>query len=366
VSALEALLHHRIAARGPLSFAAFMELALYHPDHGYYAGGGRRAGWDGDFITSPELDPAFGALWAGWLERLWTACGPPGRFTLVEIGPGEGGFAHAVLAAVRGRFARALRVVLVEPSPALARRQRRHLGDRAVQWAASLEDVAPIAAGCVFANEVLDNQPTHVLARRAGRLEELYVTTSGDRLGYLWGPPSSARIERALEHAGGGPRDGELVEVSLAAQDLVAAAATRVLRGAAVFVDYGRAGAMGPSLVAYSGAGADEELLLRPGERDITAHVDWGAVRRALEGGGMEVAGPVRQAEWLTRLGAGALAADLRRAHAASLDAGQGAEAVRLLSRGQALAALLDRGGLGRLEVLVGLAGVSSADALPA
>src|SRR5918999_489992 len=93
-------LRERIRAHGPMPFAAYMSHVLYHPRHGYYAAGPERSGWRGHFLTSPELDPSFGALWAHAFEEIWDACGRPPEFTIVEIGPGEAGFARGVLGAV--------------------------------------------------------------------------------------------------------------------------------------------------------------------------------------------------------------------------------------------------------------------------
>src|SRR5688500_394644 len=107
-----------------MPFAAYMQAALYHPQHGYYATGARRTGWEGDFVTSPELDPAFGELWARAFEEIWSGCGRPASFRVVEVGPGEGGFAAAVLAAVNGELGAVLEYCLVERSPDAEARQR--------------------------------------------------------------------------------------------------------------------------------------------------------------------------------------------------------------------------------------------------
>ncbi|MGH2694669.1 MAG: SAM-dependent methyltransferase, partial [Actinomycetota bacterium] len=117
MTALGEIIAERIRAGGPMPFAAFMSLALYHHRHGYYADAAR-TGFAGHFLTSPELDPAFGELWAEGLARIWDACGRPERFEVIEVGPGEGTFAAAVLAAAPRELAAALVYRLVERMPA--------------------------------------------------------------------------------------------------------------------------------------------------------------------------------------------------------------------------------------------------------
>jgi SAM-dependent MidA family methyltransferase len=94
------LLVDRIRNEGAVTFADYMALALYHPEHGYYRQPQAHVGWNGHFLTSPEIDPAFGELWARAFEQVWRECGSPESFDVVEPGPGEAGFAAAVLSAV--------------------------------------------------------------------------------------------------------------------------------------------------------------------------------------------------------------------------------------------------------------------------
>jgi SAM-dependent MidA family methyltransferase len=362
-SALERLLRERIAERGPMPFAAFMQLALYHPQLGYYAQGEPRAGWGGDFLTSPELDPAFGELWARGFEQIWGACGCPSRFGVVEVGPGEGGFARAVLGAARGPFADALEYRLVERNPQARARQRALLGSGSIQWSDSIVEIPHMEAGIVFANEVLDNLPVHLVQARDGHLREVCVTVSDGSLAFVLLPPSNLELERFLERSGTTLPEGHRMEVSLAAESFVARAANAVSRGAVLLVDYGYeaqtlAQRESGSLMCYSGAGADDDPLARPGQKDITSHVNWTAVRAAGERAGLEIIGPLSQREVLLALGAKELDLAFSRSHYSDVAAGRGAAAVQSLSRRQALRALLDEGGLGGLGVVVGLAGI--------
>lgn len=360
---LEALLHDRIARHGPLPFGAFMQLALYHPRLGYYAGGRERSGWRGHFLTSPELDPAYGRLWAAGFERVWAACGSPAEFTVVEVGPGEGGFAAAVLGAARGPFAAALRYRLVERVPALAERQHARLEEHDVSWDASITEVPRCACGVVFANEVLDNLPVHVVERRAGELLEGCVESRGGRLVESLRPPAGDELAQWLARAGARVPEGHRFEVAMAAESFVRHCAAALERGVVALVDYGAESAElaerpRGTLVAYAGGGPTDDVLACPGEQDVTAHANWSIVRATFEALGFDARGPLPQRDVLISLGARAVEAELREEYARASREGRGADAVRSVSRRSALGALLDPGGLGGLGVFLGGRGI--------
>ena len=360
---LERLVHERIRKSGPLPFAAFMQLALYDPRAGYYAGGGRRSGWGGHFLTSPELDPAYGLLWGRAFEGVWEECGRPNEFAVIEVGPGEGGFAEAVLMSAEGRFAEALRYTLVERIPAVEERQRARLAGRAANWARSTAEVPIAPHGVVFANEILDNLPVHVVERRSGDLMEVCVDSDDEHLVESLRPPAGPELARWLEWAEVALPDGHRFEVTMAAQSFIAHCAAAFEIGALVLVDYGAesgelAARPGGTLVTYSERGAGGDPLERPGRQDITAHANWTVVRKACADNGLEPRGPALQRHVLRALGAGALDAELREEHANALSESRGVDALRALSRRGALGALLDEGGLGGLGVMTGTRGV--------
>ncbi|HVL64233.1 MAG TPA: SAM-dependent methyltransferase [Candidatus Limnocylindrales bacterium] len=350
MSALLDLILDEIESRGPMPVARYMELALYHPEHGYYASGQTRTGRRGDYLTSPELDPAFGALWADAFERLWTRMGRPPRFTVAEVGPGEGGFAAAVAGHVSGRFAEALQIRLIERIPALRRRQEERLaGDPQVSWA---DEPEPFDAGVVFVNEVLDNLPVHLVEGS----RELLVGAEGDRLVETTGPYSSMVADLLRKHGVEVPT-GTRVEVPVAAEGFVTRCATAPRSGAAVFVDYGHdwSGLLerpAGTLVCYSASGVDDAYLAQPGEKDITAHANWSVVSAAARAAGLYVGARVRQHDLLQRFGIDRLRASIAEAGRAASASGEGRAAVRALSRRGALAALTDPGGLGGLEAV--------------
>jgi SAM-dependent MidA family methyltransferase len=346
-----------IGVHGPLTFARYMELALNHPRFGYYFARASRTGWRGHFLTSPELDPAYGELWTEGFRRIWERCGSPTRFEIVEVGPGEGSFAKAVLENSSGAFGAALAYRLVERSPHARARQRELLDDERAAWSDSLDDVGAIPAGCVFCNEVLDNLPVHLVEGRTDGIVEAYVAMAGESLAFVWAEPSSNDVAAFF---GPAPAPEHRAEVGLDAVRFVSRAAQIITRGALVLVDYGDdAGGLldrrGGTLLCYSDTGVDDMVLDRPGTKDITAHANWTAVAAAMRAEGMEVEGPRTQRDVLKDLGLDPLHDRLR----AAAGVGRGAEVVRALSRRQALGVLADPSGLGGLGVLVGTRGIA-------
>lgn len=341
-----------------------MRFALYHPQYGYYTGGRARTGWNGHYVTSPEIDPAFGQLWAHAFEQVWVAAGRPERFDIIELGPGEGGFAHSALSAMSGPFAAAVHYRLVERVGANEERQRHLLdGFTKVSWHRSVAEAPFAEAGCFFANEVLDNLPVHLVEQREGKLWEVCVEEDGGTLVTKLLPASNPELQAFLERCGVELDEGHRFEITLAAESLIAHASARFESGAWIFVDYGlpaTALASRPqgTLLCYSDAGSDDRPLERVGEKDITAHANWTAVAVALEKSGHTVRGPLSQRSVLLKLGLSDLHDDLRAEWDLATASRQGAAAMRTLSRRQALGVLGDPNGLGGLGVLTGLRGI--------
>jgi SAM-dependent MidA family methyltransferase len=299
-----------IETAGPMPFSRFMELVLYHPQAGYYTRG--LGGGNGrDYVTSSGLHRAYGALIARQAAEMWTVAGAPGRFEFVEFGPGEGHFAADFLVEAAGQadFARALRYVMVETSPALRARQAARLersraaAARAIEVAwCSLEEceAAGVECGCLFANEVLDALPVHRVIGASDGPREVHVTAApGGGLREILLPPSTAAIGAFLDAHDIRPVPGQEVDISLEAPRLVGRWGRLLREGWLVIVDYGHpapdlyhpARRRG-TLLAYHRHRAGEEFLARPGEQDLTAHVDFSAISGA------------GQAEFLLALGA--------------------------------------------------------------
>ena len=309
-----------IEAGSPIPFARFMDLCLYHPSYGYYprgiGGGGGR-----DYLTSSGTHRVFGTLVARQVEEMWRRTGLPGRFMFVEFGPGEGLFAADFLREAQRteRFARALEYILVEPSPVLRRRQRELLVGRAsipLAWAEDhdLERQVGGTEGCLFANEVLDAFPVHRVIRTGRGISEVHVAARDGRLVEILERPSTIEIEKHLRHLhslGVTLEEGQEIDLNLAAPRWMARAVRLLRRGYLMVIDYGHEARALYSperrrgtLLAYHRHRVGEDFLSRPGEQDLTAHVDFSTLLAAAEREGARSLGLVTQARFLLALGA--------------------------------------------------------------
>lgn len=318
---LRDLIAGRIRAHGPLPFAEYMDLALHHPALGYYARAGRRSGRAGDFYTSVDAGPVFGALLSKQFAemRRIVAGGGDGPFALVEAGAGDGRLARDVLdAAAAGDpgFHRAVRLTLVERSPAARRAQVATLGAHAARLDASTAELPAEVRGVIFANELLDALPVHPIVMTGAGLREVRVALDGGRFVERPGPVS-APVRAHVERFGVALEPGWRAEVSPAAVRWVADAARRLTRGFLMLIDYGHEARELYSMTHAAGtlacyrrhrmeAGGDGPAgapwLADPGGCDLTAHVDLTAVRAAAEQAGLRTLGAVDQTYFLLGL----------------------------------------------------------------
>jgi SAM-dependent MidA family methyltransferase len=314
-SSLRSEILSEIAANGPMPFARFMMLCLYHPLYGYYTrgigGGGGR-----DYVTSSGIHRVYGALVARQAEEMWRRTRRPDPFVFVEFGPGEGRFAQDFLeeADRHEAFSRALQYLMVEPSPVLAARQRLRLTGRTpirIGWVSEsdLEQQRPFE-GCLFANEVLDALPVHRVVRTPDGLREVFVGARDGELEERLAPLSSGALERFLAESGITPEPGQELDLNLAAPCWMSWALGLLARGYALIVDYGHEAAdlyhavrRRGTLLAYHRHRTSEDFLARPGEQDLTAHVDFTALRQAADRAGARWLGLVTQGRFLLALG---------------------------------------------------------------
>lgn len=286
----------RIREHGPITFAEYMDAALYDADEGFYAR--PPVGREGHFVTSPHVSPAFGALLARQLGQVWDLVGRPRPFTVVEVGAGDGTLARQLVAHLSTipDLAAAVRYVAVERTVGA----REALARSGIEVEGSVRDVGPVT-GCILANELLDNLPFHRLRRRHDRTVEVLVGAEGERLVEVEGEPTVEAL-RALD--GAELRPGEERPVSPAAREEVEAIAETLTRGYAFLFDYGFVPGESPGPVhAYRDHRVLEEVLDDPGSRDVTAAVDLGAVMEVARAAGSQVWGPVTQREALLGLG---------------------------------------------------------------
>ncbi|WP_333824480.1 class I SAM-dependent methyltransferase [Pinisolibacter sp.] len=314
-------LEHRIRAlvrlNGPLPVFDYMALCLGDPEHGYYMAR-EPFGQAGDFVTAPEVSQMFGEMIGAFVVETWERLGRPAPFNLVEFGPGRGTLMADLLRVARRvpAFLAAARLHLVETSPRLRAKQAATLANQSLKptWHDRL-DTLPDGPLLVVANEFFDALPIRQFELRDGRWHERVVgldETGG--LAFGLGPttlPTDAVSPRA-----GRPEEGSIVEISPVGVEIMTALAKRVVaeRGLVVAVDYGYAGpAFGDTFQAIR-AHTYVDPLGRPGEADLTAHVDFTALAAAATRAGAAAHGPIEQGDFLLALGlaerAGRLGAD--------------------------------------------------------
>lgn len=349
-----------------MAFRRFMEISLYDPEVGYYTRAAAGPGPGGDYVTSPELHAAFGALLCAQLEAMWRSLGRPDPFWLVEGGPGTGAFVADVLAVAAEAFfpfARALRVALIERVPALRECQRAALGDWAgsALWLEAGPEAWPrLGPGCVFANELLDALPVHRVVMRQEGLRECFVAVRDGRFTEVEEAPSTPLLALQVEAGGGTLSVGCYGEVNRDAPAWIQTGPGLIERGYALLIDYGEwanrlYGLARPrgTLRCYRHQVLLEDPLACAGQRDITAHVDFSAVARAARQAGLELLGTASQAAFLERLGLQVLREAVRERVPDRVEQRAHEAALRLLA---------DERGLGGLTVLLFGKGASAAD----
>lgn len=306
-------LREEIARRGaPMSFREFMAAALYHPQHGYYASGRARIGGQGgDFFTNVSVGPLFGRMLAGVFLEMWQRLGKPREFTLAEQGAAGGDFAHDVLERVKmdaPDFFRALRYAIIEPLPAWRERQETKLASfgGTVLWRESLETLEPFT-GVHFSNELLDAFPVHLIRFVDGAWRERCV---GPDFSWVDAPISDGALRRHIEGLPLPRISGYTAEINLDALAWIDLLGGKLQRGWVLAVDYGyprdvlyAPGRVSGTLRCHAAHRRGDDPRERPGERDITAHVDFTTLaERAETSAGLRLAGFTDQHHFLTAL----------------------------------------------------------------
>ncbi len=361
-SALVAAIRDEILRDGPITFARFMSLALYHEEHGYYMSATRRPGRGGDFLTAPELHPFFGLTIARQLAECRERLGRPEPFTILEYGSGIGGLAYDVI------------VGLLDAEPGLRSSLRYRLNEtnphRQAEALAAMEDVGlgdivrpdddrePVT-GVILANEVADAMPVHRLRWNGDAFDEILVDINDDAgfvdvVGPL-SPPMVAFDALSRFHDAGvkpaaWPVDAR-IEVSPEAGSWAGRMGDRLERGYALVIDYGyeahdlyAGDRLGGLLRSYGDHHVTDMPYDGVGERDLTAHVDFTLIAKAAERSGLTTIGLTTQSDFLANAGLGDLLVALQRDPTTAVDDYYRAQA--------AVFRLIDPAGMGRFRVL--------------
>ena len=299
---------------GPIPFHRFMELALYHPEGGYYCHKSPRIGPGGDFYTSPHQGPWLGRMIAPLLDTIRDRMGEPPALHVWEYGPGEGWLAFDILESTRTSQAalhRTIAYTFAEQSAQASARIREKFRDSDDVRFADASQYPPAGfEGVVLAHEFLDALPVHALIQKEKDIKERYVRRRGEGFAFCEGPLSDKRLSGWFSGLGVRLSKNQMAEVNLCALDWVSEIARRMERGAILIFDYGFSarvlyGSSRPdgALRGYRNHTLVSDVLSRPGETDLTTHVDFTSILRAAASHGMELAGFTDQARFL--LGAG-------------------------------------------------------------
>jgi SAM-dependent MidA family methyltransferase len=390
---LRSLIANQIAAEPNqrMTFADYMDLALYHPEQGYYATGAVNIGSEGDFFTSPHLSRDFGELLAEQFAQMWDILGHPMPFTLMEMGAGQGLLAADVLYYLHRHYPdcfEALEYIIIEKAAGLISQQQQQLhrlkiGDKALplRWC-SLEEIPENSiTGCCFSNELIDAFPVHQVVIEGGQIKEIYVTTANtgiDNITLDAQAPSetnfveitdtlsTSKLTEYFDFIGidllsGTYPEGYRTEVNLAALDWLKTVTKRLQRGFILTIDYGysadryyQPARHQGTLQCYYQHQHHDNPYLYIGQQDITAHVNFTALERQGELCGLRKVGFTQQGLFLMALGLGdriaALSArDSDRGNAIA----KGQDVIKIMQRRQILHQLMDPMGLGGFGVLV-------------
>jgi NADH dehydrogenase [ubiquinone] 1 alpha subcomplex assembly factor 7 len=341
MSELATELRARIQREGFITVADYMNAVAT----AYYARGDV-FGVTGDFTTAPEISQTFGEIIGLWCAVTWQQMGQPGPFYLIECGPGRGTLMADVLRAAKQvpGFASAAQVHLVERSRALRNMQREKLAGIHVTWHDAFATVPP-GPCIVIGNEFLDALPIRQFQRIATGWAERVVRLSSDAFVFDTHPVDNAPIPIPVAMSA---EVGDVFEYSDAVVRFVAEVAQRLVNGggAGLLIDYGHtSSAPGDTLQAVK-QHQYVSVLENPGSADITAHVDFAAVKNTARTHGAAVYGPIEQGTWLKQLGIGVRQMQLAR--------GKPADVARTIEQG--VRRLTEPHGMGALFKVIALA----------
>lgn len=296
---LKKRLEARIKKEGPISISEFMAACLLDEEFGYYRRG-EPIGKHGAFTTAPEISQMFGELVGIFLAKAWIDQGQPSPCTIAELGPGKGTMMSDLLrsAAKVDCFIESAKIVLVESSPALRKHQKKKLAASNPVWIDHVEDM-PNQPIFLVANEFFDSLPICQFRRHESGWNEIVVQVGGEGLEFAESSTDSApfKADEFSDVAVGG-----IVETRPQAISTITALANTISKhgGVALLIDYGSSHSQGDTLQAVKNH-EFASILNEPGEADVSAHVDFGAIKTAAKTVACTELLP--QGIWLQRMG---------------------------------------------------------------
>ena len=353
-----------------ITFAEFMDLALYHPDYGYYSSGQVAIGAEGDFFTASSLGPDFGELLAEQLAEMWSILDYPKPFQVIEMGAGLGDLAIDILNYWQSNYPDLLQNVeysIIEESPSLMATQQEKLqswreNGIKLNWKnwSDLENTS--VKGCFFSNELIDAFPVHQVIWQDDQLQEIYVGENQGELIEIIAEISTPELLNYFEKVHikineSDYPDGYRTEVNLQALDWLNRIAQKLNKGYLLTIDYGYSAekyyhpqrSQG-TLQCYYQHRYHSDPFVNLGLQDITTHVNFTALENQGKSLGLETLGFTQQGLFLMSLGLGDRLVELSTGKFSVAE---------IFKRRDALHQLIDPTGLGKFGVLLQGKGLS-------
>ena len=297
----------QIEKKNRITFAEFMDIALYWPGKGYYTSENVRWGKDGDYLTSIDVSPVFGRLLAYQINEMWQNLGSPPQFSIIEVGAGREGLSFHIRDTIKKlfpEFYKAADFQLVDVNPIHIQK----LEER-TSFHSSIEDIKPGITGCIISNELIDAFPVHRVVEMDG-LKEIYVGYEDAGFMEIRGELSSSGLNDYLEKIGIKLEQGQKAEINLKALDWIKSIGALLERGFVITIDYGlparelfRHNRNG-NLLCYYRHTMNNNPFHHIGYQDITAKVDFTSLAAAGRDAGLEVTGFTTQFYFFMGIGA--------------------------------------------------------------
>ena len=316
---LRDLIVEEINRKGKITFAEFMQMALYHPKYGYYNSDKERVGRFGDFYTSPAVHRIFGELIAKQLEEMWRIMGKT-PFTIVEMGANKGWLCCDIIQSIKKEypvFYDNFHYIIVESNPYAKEKQRLlleciHVTEEKVSWHTYSEDGFSFdrIQGCFLSNEFVDALPVHRLKVKNKVLKEIYVSYNDSGFFEIDDEVSPDVSKQYIETFQMHLNEGQGCEINLSAAEWLRHVSEKLLKGFVLTIDYGdttdgiyRENGSNGTLRCFYKHTVNQNYYERLGEQDITAHVDFTNLMNTGKSLGLEVTGFTKQSHFLIALG---------------------------------------------------------------
>lgn len=354
---LSKLIKTKISKEGPISFHDFMEIALYYPDLGYYASLTDKIGKQGDYYTSPYLTTIFGKVLAKQLEEMWLLTGKK-DFTIVEYGAGMGALCTDILEQLKKNkeFFKNLKYCIIEKSDAMQLKEKKlitpELVNEKICWCKSIDEISAFT-GCILANEVLDNFSVHKVLMKENGLEEVYVNYDNGFVEVL--KPAHEVLKNYFSQLDIELPNNFCAEVNLEAIEWIKRISSSLKKGFVITIDYGYPSSelyhpdrSRGTILCYHKHTVNDLPYKNIGQQDITAHVNFSALKFWGTKHGLNNCGFTNQSQFLLGLGLTEHLRKLEERERDSIDLRKKFQAVHtlLMSMGKKFKVLIQQKGL--------------------